>query len=568
VTVTFRCFRNSLTLIGRMAQIDGTNIPDAVGHLRHRESHVRRVRPVSTALLAIALAILVAAALPQSTTAAPGTFFVDGKRGNDANAGTLTAPFKTVRAGMWALRHGGTLNVMGYNDYVYYETNTTSQWLINGTATRPIIVQAYDYGSPRAIRPIVSGARVVKSPWTRPNATLYPHVWQTPWSTTIPGYGSSVNKFRQERVFVDTSQPLVRPKRVPKLADLEAMAGSQYWDGTNLFVHIGGWGSVAGASLDPNQHLVEVPSYKGLWVASGSSNVIIRGFRVRHAFIGVGFTGDGASSGHNIAQDIDASYNYTMGFFSKGSYNTFRNVTGRRNTIQLIKLDDGANHNLVDGVVAEQNLGQGIKISGASTAFNTITNSIFRGGRDVPKNQGQYGGHVQGIDIEQGAHDNTIAGNRIEGNRRGLMLYQISSSGLPLSGNRISDNTFVGNDAAVVLWDGKYTASQGAGVVTFRRNTYWSNTKAIVSEAATSNKTFDHETVDLSRSHAIYLKHGSVKVVNSIFSRTTGYHFYVKPLDPLSLSVDPLSVDYPYAGPLSPVHALSYSGGPVGSRWR
>jgi len=367
---------------------------------------------------------------------------------------------------------------------------------------------------------------------------------------------------------VDTSQPLVRPRQVPTLADLEAMAGSQYWDGSKLFVHIGGWGSLAGASRDPNRHLVEVPFYDGLWVASGSSWVTIRGFRVRHAFIGVGFTGDASAGGHHTAEDIDASYNYTMGFFSNGSYNTFRGVTGRRNTIQLIKLDDGANHNLVDGVVAEQNLGQGIKLSGASTAFNAVINSTFRGGKDVPRNQGQYGGFVQGIDIEQGAHDNTIAGNSIEGNRRGLMLYQVDSRGVPLSGNRISYNTFVGNDDAVVLWDGKYAATQGTGSVSFSRNTYWGNAKTIVSEAATSNKTFDHETVYLSRPHAVYLKAGSVNIVNSIFSRTTGDHFSVKPLDPLRPSRDALSVDHRSIGPLSPRSELDSSGGPVGSRWR
>ena len=43
----------------------------------------------------------------------------------------------------------------------------------------------------------------------------------------------------------------------------------------------------------------------------------------------------------------------------------------------------------------------------------------------MPVNQGQYGGYVQGIDIEQGAHHNTFIGNTIERNRRGLMLYQI-----------------------------------------------------------------------------------------------------------------------------------------------
>ena len=339
-------------------------------------------------------------------------------------------------------------------------------------------------------------------------------------------------------------------------------------------------------------------------VASGSAYVTIRGFRVRHTTMGVGFTG---TATHGTAQDVDASYNYTMGFFTASGYNTFRNVSGQRNTLQLIKLDNGANHTLIDGAVGDQNLGQGIKLTGASTAFNTVSNSVFRGGKDVPTKQGQYGGYVQGIDLEQGAHDNTITGNRIERNRRGLLLYQTNSSGLPLTGNQVRYNNFVGNDDAVVLWDGKFSAIQGAASLTFYRNTYWGNTKAIVAEAVTSNKTFDHETVyntgtsaTVSNS-AVYLKYGSVKVVNSVFFNTTGYHFYVKPgatinvsytayfgpglgarssttavtfgsqvksLDPLFLSVDPLSVDYLYIGPLSPAYALSSSAGPVGSHWR
>jgi hypothetical protein len=568
----------------------------------------RAVRVVPALTLALLLVASAAGPLAQHVSAA-STVFVDGKRGNDANAGTsLAAALKTVKAGMWALRYGGTLNVVGYDDYIYYETMTASQWFINGSATTPITIQAYGYGTAGAIRPIVSGAKVVSRPgstlWTRPDAVTYPHVWQTPWTTAIPGYEASVNASRQERIFVDTSQPLVRPVQVPTLANLEATAGSQYWDGTKLFVHIGGWGSVSGASLDPNQHLVEIPTYKGLLVASGSAYVTIRGFRVRHTNMGVGFTGTATRS---TAQDVDASYNYTMGFFTASGYNTFRNVSGQRNTLQLIKLDNGANHTLVDGVVADQNLGQGIKLTGANTAFNTVSNSTFRGGKDVPMNQGQYGGSVQGVDLEQGAHDNTITGNRIERNRRGLMLYQMNSSGLPLLANQVRYNTFIGNDNAVVLWDGRYAASQGTGALTFYRNTYWGNSKAIVSEAVTSNKTFDHETVYNTgisatvASSAVYLKYGSVKVVNSIFLKTAGYHFYaatgasiavsytayfgaglgarnsttrvtfgsqVKSLDPLFLSVDPLSVDYLYAGPLSPVYALSSSGGPVGSRWR
>ncbi len=241
------------------------------------------------------------------------------------------------------------------------------------------------------------------------------------WTTAIPGYESSVNSYHQERIFADVSQPLVRPASAT-WASLQATPGSQYWDGKKLFVRLGGWGSTSGASLDPNDHTIEIPYYKGLLVASGSKYVQIYGFDVRHTTMGVGFTGD---SQHGLVQDVDASYNYTMGLYTQSSYNTFRRVTGTRNTIQLIKLDDGADHNLVDAAVATQNMGQGIKVTGAGANYNTVQNSTFSGGRDVPLNQGQYGGYVQGIDIEQGANHNTFIGNTIERNRRGLMLYQI-----------------------------------------------------------------------------------------------------------------------------------------------
>ena len=259
------------------------------------------------------------------------------------------------------------------------------------------------------------------------------------------------------------SQPLVRPA-VANLAGLQATPGSQYWDGTHLWVRLGGWGSTAGASLDPNDHTVEIPSYSGILVASGSNYVQVLGFNVRHTTMGVGFTG---SASHDLVQDVDASYNYTMGFFTASSYNTFRRVTGTRNTIQLIKLDNGADHNLVEDAVGTENMGQGIKLTGSGTQYNTVRNSIFRGGKDVPVNQGGYGGYVQGIDVEQGANHNAIDYNLIERNRRGLMLYQVNSSGGALTGNLIRFNTFSANDDGVVLWDGKYNTTQGKGAVTF-----------------------------------------------------------------------------------------------------
>ncbi len=542
-----------------------------------------------------------------SASAAGPSYYVDGKHGSDANPGTsLGSAFKTIKAGVWALRYGGTLDVVGYDDYVYYETMSASQWYMNGTATSPVVIRAYGYGTSGYVRPIISGAKVVSRPgdgrWVRPNAASYPNVWVTSWTSAIPGYEASVTGYHQERIFADVSQPLVRPATSTP-AGLQATPGSQYWDGLHLYVRLGGWGSTSGASLDPNDHTIEIPTYTGLLVSSGSNYVQITGFRIRHTTMGVGFTG---SASHDLVQDVDASYNYTMGFYTASSYNTFRNLTGSRNTIQLIKLDNGADHNFVDSVVGTENMGQGIKLTGSGTQYNTVIRSIFRGGKDVPLNQGGYGGYVQGIDIEQGANHNTIDGNLIERNRRGLMLYQVSSSGGMLTGNTIKYNTFSGNDVAVVLWDGKYNTTQGKGAVTFYRDTYIGNTKGVTSESYTAGKLFDHETfyntgsVKTQSHSTFYMKSGSITVRNSVIRGSAGYHFYtasgakisvsyttywgaglgttnsagtafgtgVKDLDPGFLSVDPVAAFYLTIDSRSPAYRLSSGGGPIGARWR
>jgi parallel beta-helix repeat protein len=565
----------------------------------------RPIAPVAGLLLAL-LALLLPFA--GSASAAGPSFFVDGKHGNDANSGTsLGSAFKTIKAGLWALRYGGTLDVVGYNDYVYYETMTGSQWFINGTASVPVVIRGHGYGTSGSVRPIVSGAKVVSRPgqgkWTRPDATHDPNVWQTPWTTAIPGYEAAVNSFHQERVFVDVSQPLVRPASF-SLANLQGLPGSQWWDGSKLYVRLGGWGSTSGASLDPNDHTIEIPYYSGLLAASGSNYVQIMGINLRHTTMGVGFTG---SASHDLVQDVDASYNYTMGFFTASSYNTFRRITGTRNTIQLVKLDDGADHNVVEFATATENMGQGVKLTGSGTQFNTVRWSTFRGGKNVPTNQGQYGGYVQGIDIEQGANNNTIDGNTISNNRRGLMLYQVNSTGGALSGNTIKYNVIVGNDDGVVLWDGKYTTTQGKGAVTFYRNVYDSNAKAVTSESYTANKSFVHETlyktgtVKTQSNSTFYLKAGSISVKDSIVYISAGYNFYaasgakltvsyttfigtgiafrnssatvvfgtgVIHLNPGFLSLDPVSADYLYIARGSAAYTVSSSRGPVGARWR
>jgi hypothetical protein len=544
--------------------------------------------------------------VPPASASATNHFYVDGKHGSDANPGTsLALAFKTVKTGLWALRGGGTLDVVGYDDYVYYETMAGTNYFQNGTAATPVVIRAYNYGSAGYVRPIISGAKVVSVPgqgrWT---PTSYANVWKTPWTTPIAGYEAAVTNYREERVFVDVSQPLVRPATVPTLAQLQATPGSQYWDGSYLYVRLGGWGSTSGQSLDPNAHTIEIPYYKGLLAVTGSSYVQMMGFRVRHTTMGVGFTGNAHD---NLAQDIDASYNYMMGFWTASTHNTFRRITGTRNTIQLIKLDDGATYNLVDGAVGTENMGQGIKLTGAGNMYNTVQNSVFRGGLDVPLVEGQYGGTIQGIDIEQGANHNTIIGNRIERNQRGLMLYQISSAGQPLTGNAIRYNMFVGNDTAVFLWDGKFTTTQGTGAMSFYRDVYVGNNRCVLTQAYSSAKTFDHETFYATGTaksasfSTFYLNYGSLTVKDSIIRGSTGYHFYALPgshitvtyttlwaqgiathnssttvsfgagvrtLEPGFLSYDGHSPLYLTIDSRSPTYTVGSSGGPVGARWR
>ena len=462
-----------------------------------------RTRVWHLAALVVAVVLLAPVGIlgsPAARAAEAPTIYVDGKHGSDtANDGRAPdRAFKTVKRGTWELRYGGHLLVPGLRRLrllragdgypVVRQRIGQRADRDRGTRLRHPGLRAPGHlggarGEPTG-RWRVDPAGSVRVPRRLDDAVVH-----RDQRVRVIRRG-----LREERVFVDTSQPLRRPKDVPSLADLQASPGSQYWNGKTLFVRLGGWGSPSDAdpSTDPDRHTIEVPHYRGLLVASGSSYVTIRGFRIRHTTMGVGFTG---SSSHGTVEDVDASYNNPMGFFTASSYHVFRRITGRRNTIQLVKLDNGAQHNLVERATGIENLGQGVKLTGASTRYNTIRNSTFSGGRNVPMNAGQYGGMIQGVDIEQGARNNTIASNSISSMRRGLMLYQANGSGGPLSDNVVKYNRFDGNDAAVVVWDGKFASAAGSGRVKFYRNTYTRNLRAVVVEAATRYKTFDHETI-------------------------------------------------------------------------
>jgi hypothetical protein len=75
--------------------------------------------------------------------------------GNDANAGTATAPMRTIKHALTTLRAGDTLVVRGGT----YVENVTGMTLASGTSTAPITVQAYP-----GERPVVQGLLWVTNP--------------------------------------------------------------------------------------------------------------------------------------------------------------------------------------------------------------------------------------------------------------------------------------------------------------------------------------------------------------------------------------------------------------------
>ncbi|HYH91705.1 MAG TPA: right-handed parallel beta-helix repeat-containing protein [Candidatus Saccharimonadales bacterium] len=582
-------------------------MPTHRAQTHHRVMLPRRLLSISALLGILLLGTLLG---PGSAVqgASPRTLYVDGKHGSDSNGGTsLSSAFKTVGKGMREVYREGVgrvadrLVIVGYKDYVYYETNTASVYL-NGTSSNPVVIEAAGYGTSGYVRPIISGAKVVSRPgdtrWTRPDSSKYPDVWQIPWTTAIPGYDSAAHALRQERIFFDTSQPLIRPVARPTLAQLQATPGSQYWNGTKLYVHLGLWsGSLD--SDDPRQHTIEIPTYKGLHVGSGSSYVTFRGLNIRHSHMAIGITGD---AHHVTVQNVDMSYNYGMGIWTGSHHNVFRSISGKRNTIQLVKLDSGAQYNLIDGATATENLGQGVKLTGSTTAYNTIRNSTFADGKNVPMAAGQYGGYLQGVLIENGAHHNYIEDNTFRNMRRALYLYQTSSSGKSLSSNSVKRNLFLDSSVGVFIWDGR-SGGSSSGSMTFSRNIYAGNGYAIEVEGKTSNKTFDHETIYDSRPAsglgAVYLKGsgGYVSLKNSIIRGSTAYgvradsgskltisHSTVfqtasgprsgtvswsstnKTTDPAFLSTSRSSGDYLTIGSSSPVYTAGSAGDPIGAR--
>jgi hypothetical protein len=531
---------------------------------------VRALTRVAAIAIAAALATVGNLAHPAPATAASGILYVDGKIGYDPAVGPSSSttwgrstakPFKTVERALEETRFGlpSAIRIKGYSDYVYRET-ITQGYALKASAGAPLTISAYTAaeGAAAGVRPVIDGGiEVGTSGWHRPSATSYPHVWCKTWSPpganlmsgekVPPGYDSSYRNLRQERFYLDTTQPLNRPAEAPTMAQLNAQKYSQYWNPSkstdNLCVHLGRW---EGTSIpeDPARHRITVPWYRGIVLAGGSAYVTIRDVRIRHTIMGVGISvtrnPEVGKAHHNTVSNVDASYNYRMGFWTGGDYNVFDSISGSRNSIQLVKLDSGtytdgtpygAQHNVIRNARGIQNLSHGVKLYGKLVRYNVIETSLFdaTGLPDAARSPDP----PQGIQISNGSSYNDFLSNTIRGMARGLELYQYDANGGPLVGNVVSGNRFEHNGTGVFMWDAKVASSFGTGSMTFDHNIYYNNQVAIGGNATTSGKTFNHETIYHSGyrnnpgtpsvdSPGVALMTGTITIKNSIIDDSNG----------------------------------------------
>ena len=542
-----------------------------------REPPIEAYRTAMRALI-LTLSLLIAATgalvLGPSHAAAAVSgpiLYVDGKIGQDNPVGITWStywgrspqhPFKSVKRALDETKHGSpaAIRIKGYDDYVYHEKIDRGYRI--GTVSTPVVISSYteaELGSTPPIRPIIDGGiSIGKKGWSRPWPTKYPHVWCKTWRPPTanlltgqrvpPGYDSAYNSTHEDRFYMDGSQPLHRPSTSPSIAKLNKQPYSQYWNRNkstkNLCVHLGVWGGRT--SENPVRHSIVMPWYLGIILAGGSTNVTVRDLRIRHTIMGVGISVSSDKSigkGHdNTVYNVDASYNYRMGFWTAGDNNVFDHISGSRNSIQLVKLDVGhyadgtaygAQHNVVRYSIANQNLGHGIKLSGRQVRWNEIYGNTIIGSK-IPKKAKSAGGANQAIQLANGASNNDVWGNHIRGGNTGIELYQYDSSGGPLSGNEIHDNLIEHVGVGVFLWDNKVSTWFGTGATTFAHNVYYDTRKsAIGGNGTTSGKTFDHETIrhsgfpatstkpNIERA-AVSLLKGTITISNSIIDESNG----------------------------------------------
>ena len=487
--------------------------------MARRAHEAATLQPMTTRSLRVALCLVLlvvagsASRRAETTAAAPTTFYVDGKHGNDDNSGlSWSEAFKTINHAARAIPRGNvagwTVVVRGYTDHVYRERPVPGGYGRWGSAAAPLVFMAEGWapGSDAYVKPIVSGGLVAPRAGRSWQADSERGVWHTTWSSAPAGFDRA--KPYSSAIFQNQTVTLWQHA---SLADLRARAGrgdGGYWydkGASRLYV-------ATKDGVSPGNQTIEVPSMMGFYFSGkdGTQYVSVRGFVVQHTKLGIAFH---LGADYNTALDNVARANTPMGFTTSGRVkpdgtadpatgNVFERNSASFNTLQGFKIDAGSRDTRICDSTARRNAVQGIKVQGPPkgstdprvTSGTEICSSLLVGQSVRRPGPGRQDEQPNGLTIANGARGTSVHHNTIRDNLVGVMMNQ-GYRGNPIANTRFSRNLVAGNRVGLNLRDGVNDPRLGSGSLLASHNVYAGNGVGIQVAAGSSNKVFEHETV-------------------------------------------------------------------------
>ena len=450
-------------------------------------------------VLGPALAVaLVLPSTPSPAAAASGhpILYVDGKHGSDNAVGVTWSadwgrspekPFKTVERALEETKHGSptAIRIRGYADYTYRESITRGYRM--GSQSTPVVISSYtsaELPDGPLIRPIIDGGKSVGSTgWTRPWPSTHSHVWCKTW---MPGANlvtgqkcrpattpSTTRRTKTGCISTDPSRSTgLRGSRPSRSSTPSRTPRS--WDGRSRpTISACGWvsGPATRSTRTPRDTTSSCRGTSGSSWPAARRTYTVRELEIRHTIMGVGLSVSSSKSvgkaHHNSIVNVDASYNYRMGFWTAGDYNVFDHISGSRNSIQLIKLDSGkysdgtsygARHNVIRDSTSSQNLGHGIKLYGKQARYNQAYGNVIKAA-GIPAKAKAAGGATKGIQVSNGASYNSFWRNLLTWPRRGDQALPVRRQWRALNSNTFHHNRIEKSWTGVFLWDRKVSST-------------------------------------------------------------------------------------------------------------
>jgi parallel beta-helix repeat protein len=253
-------------------------------------------------------------------SAVSATYYV-APTGNDGNAGSIAAPFRTISRGVSKAVAGDTVYVRGgtYREDVEMSTG--------GSAGNPIRVLAY-----AGEIPLVKGSDVVTG-WVKHNGAIWKKTgWQSNSQQVFVDFDAAPGKSLQQ-IGMPASHYTSWEYPSPVGSNVNTMiAGSFYYEKASATLYV--W---LKDGSDPNSHAMEVSTRRRVFFMS-RPYVQLKGFAFRHSNTSA-FAQQGAAvelSSHSSIEDCDIEYmdfaGLGLGYQQDGASAIHCNVSNNGNT--------------------------------------------------------------------------------------------------------------------------------------------------------------------------------------------------------------------------------------------